>query len=86
MNYIKEVIKNFSKNEKDTGSPEVQIALSSYRIGVLSRHLKMFKQDHQAKRNLLFCVNQRKKLAKYLRKKNPQKINKIMKKLNMKKI
>lgn len=83
MNYISEIIKKFSRNENDTGSPEIQIAASSYQINNLARHLKLFKKDHQARKRLLAYVNKRKKLIKYFKKKEPSKVKDLIKKLNV---
>lgn len=83
MNYISEIIKKFSRSENDTGSPEIQIATSSYQINNLARHLKLFKKDHQARKRLLAYVNKRKKLIKYLKKQESFKVKDLIEKLNM---
>jgi small subunit ribosomal protein S15 len=61
-----EVIKEFQENEGDTGSPRVQIALLTRRINNLSGHLKKHKGDDHSRRGLLGMVGQRRKLFKYL--------------------
>jgi small subunit ribosomal protein S15 len=61
-----EVIKNFANHEKDTGSPEVQVALLTSRITELSEHLKVHKKDHSSRRGLLKLVGKRSKLLRYL--------------------
>ncbi|VDN45925.1 ribosomal protein S15 (BS18) [Petrocella atlantisensis] len=61
-----EIIAKFGRNEQDTGSPEVQIALLTWRINHLTDHLKMHKKDHHSRRGLLKLVGQRRGLLKYL--------------------
>lgn len=67
-----DIVKKFGKNDKDTGSSEVQIALLTERIRVLTEHVKMNKKDNHSKRGLVMLVSQRKKLLKYLRRVNPE--------------
>ena len=67
-----DIVKKFGKNDKDTGSSEVQIALLTERIRVLTEHAKMNKKDNHSKRGLVMLVSQRKKLLKYLRRVNPE--------------
>ena len=67
-----DIVKKFGKNDKDTGSSEVQIALLTKRIRVLTEHVKMNKKDNHSKRGLVMIVSQRKKLLKYLRRVNPE--------------
>ena len=61
-----EIIKTYRRDEKDTGSPEVQIALLTARINELNEHLKMHKKDHHSRRGLLMMVGQRRGLLNYL--------------------
>ncbi len=63
----KKIIAEFGLTEGDSGSPEVQIALASYRIAHLTEHLKMHKKDHHSRRGLLQLVGRRKRLQAYLR-------------------
>jgi len=65
-----EIISKFARNEKDTGSPEVQIALLTERIKNLTEHLKVNKKDHSSRLGLLKLVGQRRRLLRYLRKKD----------------
>ncbi len=65
-----EVIKSFAKNEKDTGSSEVQIAILSSRINELTEHLRVNKKDKSTQHGLLMMVSRRKKLLKYLSRKD----------------
>ena len=55
------------RHEKDTGSPEVQVAILSDRIGYLTEHLKIHRKDHHTRRGLLQLVGQRRRLLDYLR-------------------
>jgi small subunit ribosomal protein S15 len=61
------IIDKFKVHEKDTGSPEVQIAILSERIGQLTEHFKLHKKDHASRRGLLMMVNRRRQLLDYLR-------------------
>lgn len=60
------IIKEYGRNEHDTGSPEVQIALLTARITELTEHLKVHKKDHHSRRGLLMMVGQRRGLLNYL--------------------
>ena len=79
----KTLISKFATNKKDTGSSEVQIAVLSKRIQNLTEHFKNHKHDSHSKRGLLAMVNRRKKLLKYLSKKDELKYQEIIKKLNI---
>ena len=63
----KTVIESNRTHEKDTGSPEVQVALLSERIAYLTEHFKTHKKDHHSRRGLLKLVGQRRRLLDYLR-------------------
>ncbi len=65
-----QVIEKYRKHDQDSGSPEVQIALLTERINMLSDHFKMHKGDHHSRRGLLKMVGQRKRLLSYLKKKD----------------
>ena len=78
-----EIIKKFGRNEKDVGSSEVQIAILSEKIKHLTNHLKANKKDHSTKRGLIKMVNQRKKLLKYLNKKDHAKCLELCKTLGI---
>ena len=65
------VIKGFGRHEKDTGSPEVQIALITERINALNLHFSKFKKDTNSRRGFLKLIGQRRKLLKYLQATNP---------------
>jgi len=66
MNTKQEIIKEYGKSDKDTGSTEVQVALMSKRIDHLTEHLKDHKKDHHTRRGLLMLVGKRKRLLEYL--------------------
>lgn len=69
---IQEIVKQFGKDEKDTGSSKVQVALLTARIRSLTEHAKANKKDNHSRRGLVMLVAQRKKLLKYLRRTNPE--------------
>ncbi|MCK5654801.1 MAG: 30S ribosomal protein S15 [Candidatus Aureabacteria bacterium] len=81
----KEVIKEFQRADKDTGSSEVQIALITARINDLSEHLKAHKKDHSSRRGLLKLVGQRRSLLDYLITKSPSSYKEIISKLKLRK-
>lgn len=66
----KKLIDQFKIHDADTGSPEVQIALLTYRIGYLNEHFKIHKKDHHSRRGLLKLVGQRRRLLNYLKAKD----------------
>ena len=78
-----EIVKKFGKNEKDTGLPEVQIALLSEKINELTEHLKENAKDYQGRRGLLMMVGRRKRLLAYLKKRNLEKYRNLIKELNI---
>lgn len=78
------VIAKHQRHEKDTGSPEVQVAVLSQRINELAAHLKDNKKDHHSRRGLLKMVSDRRMHLKYLKKKNEAKYNALTKKLGIK--
>ena len=78
-----EIIKEFGRNEQDTGSPEVQIALLTERINSLNGHLKIHKKDHHSRRGLLMMVGQRRGLLNYLEWQDIERYRAIIKKLGL---
>jgi small subunit ribosomal protein S15 len=78
------IIKENKQHETDTGSSEVQIAILSARINHLVEHLKKNKKDNHTRRGLLILVGRRQKLVKYLKKKNPESLQTLAKKLKLK--
>ena len=79
------IIKDFARDEKDTGSPEVQIAILTNEINALTEHLKNNKQDKASKRGLLIKVGARRNLLNYLAKKDVQRYRDIVEKLGLRK-
>ena len=77
-----EIIKNFGRDEKDTGSSEVQIALLTERINELTEHLKVHKKDNHSRRGLLQMVGKRRNLLNYLSKNDLPKYREVVEKLN----
>ncbi len=78
---IEKIVKKYGKNDKDTGSSEVQVALLTSRIRSLTEHAKQNKKDNHSRRGLVMLVSQRKKLLKYLRRTNPDSYLKITEEL-----
>lgn len=73
-----DVVNKFRRNPQDTGSPEVQIALLSERINGLTEHFSAHKSDHASRRGLLKMVTQRRKLLDYLKDNAPERYQKIV--------
>ena len=80
-----EIIKEFQRDEKDTGSSEVQIALLTERINELTEHLKVHKKDNHSRRGLLKMVGKRRNLLNYLVKKDVNRYREIVEKLGLRK-
>jgi len=78
-------ITGYRLHEKDTGSPEVQIALLSQRIDQLTEHFKTHKKDHHSRRGLLKMVGQRRRLLDYLKKSNLDRYRKVVASLKLRK-
>ena len=78
-----EVIQEYHRHEKDTGSPEVQIAILTKRITQLTEHLREHKHDESSRRGLLKLVGRRRRLLAYLRKKDYQGYIQITDNLNI---
>ena len=79
------IIKDFAKNDKDTGSAEVQIAILSKEIEELTEHLKVHIHDYHSRRGLLKKVGQRRNMLQYLAKKDIQSYREVIKKLGLRK-
>jgi small subunit ribosomal protein S15 len=79
------IIKKYSRHNKDTGSPEVQVAILSARISELLSHLKKHAKDIHSKRGLLKMVSQRRKLLGYLKEESEKRYQALIKKLGLKK-
>ena len=80
-----EIINTYKRDENDTGSPEVQIALLTQRINELTEHLKVHKKDNHSRRGLLKMVGARRSLLKYLSEKDVQRYRDIVEKLGLRK-
>ena len=80
-----EIIKEYRRDEKDTGSPEVQIALLTERINDLTEHLKVHQKDNHSRRGLLKMVGSRRSLLNYLSRKDVQRYRDIVSKLGLRK-
>ena len=81
----KDIIKSLAINKSDVGSAEIQIGLLSNKIEKLAIHFKKFKKDKHSTVGLTKSVNKRKKLLSYLKKKNLESYNKVIKQLNLRK-
>ena len=79
------IIKEYATHEGDTGSPEVQVALLTYRINHLTEHLKSNMKDHHSRRGLLKMVGQRRGLLNYLTKVDINRYRAIVEKLGLRK-
>ncbi|MCI9015601.1 MAG: 30S ribosomal protein S15 [Clostridia bacterium] len=80
-----EIISTYKREEKDTGSPEVQIALLTERITELTEHLKIHVKDNHSRRGLLKMVGKRRNLLNYLAKKDIERYRDIVEKLGLRK-
>ncbi len=80
-----EIVKKFARSEKDTGSPEVQIAILTEEINTLTDHLKTHIHDHHSRRGLLKKVGQRRNMLNYLAKKDVKRYREVVKQLGLRK-
>ncbi len=80
-----ELINEYQVHQKDTGSPEVQIALMTERINHLTEHFNVHKKDHHSRRGLFKLVSQRRKLLNYLKNINIERYQKIVNRLGIRK-
>ncbi len=78
-----EIIQGYKRHQKDTGSPEVQVAILTERIKNLSDHLKQFPKDRHSRRGLIKMVNDRRRHLNYLMKKDRSKYLEIIKTLDL---
>lgn len=81
----KGIIGSYQLHEKDTGSPEVQIALLSARIEYLTEHFKTHKKDHHSRRGLLKLVGQRRRLLDYVKNKDVERYRAVIQRLGLRK-
>ena len=78
-----ELIKEYARGEKDTGSPEIQVAILSERIKNLTEHLKAHKKDFHSERGLMIMVGQRRRLLDYLKREDQGRYDAIIKSLGL---
>lgn len=79
------IINEFGLHESDTGSPEVQVALLTQRILLITEHLKVHKKDHHTRRGLLMLVGKRRRLLDYIKNKDITRYRKLIKTLKIRK-
>ena len=80
-----QIIAEYGRGEGDTGSPEVQIAVLTYRINDLNEHLKVHKKDYHSRRGLLKMVGQRRNLLAYLKEKDLERYRTLITRLGLRK-
>ena len=83
VEHKEEIIREHRKHEGDTGSPEVQVAVLTRRIGHLTEHLREHKHDYHSRRGLLKMVGRRRRLLKYLQKKDVERYRALIAKLGL---
>lgn len=79
----KKYVEQFGRDSKDTGAPEVQIAILTHRIRELTEHVKLHKKDHHTRRGLVMLVAKRKKMMKYLIRSNSESYVSLIKELSI---
>jgi len=79
------IVGDYQQAKNDTGSPEVQVALLSSRIGMLTEHFKVNSKDNHSRRGLLAMVSQRRKLLDYLKRKNADRYRALIERLGLRK-
>lgn len=79
------LIEQYRQGARDTGSPEVQIALLSERISYLTEHLKLHRKDFASRRGLIMMVNKRRRLLDYLNRRAPERYHEIVERLSLRK-
>jgi small subunit ribosomal protein S15 len=77
------IVADYARDEEDTGSPEVQVALLSARISELTEHFGEHKKDHHSRQGLLKMVNKRRKLLDYLKKKDQNRYRELISRLGL---
>jgi small subunit ribosomal protein S15 len=81
----RDIVTSYRRHDTDTGSPEVQIALLTDRIGYLTEHFKTHEKDHHSRRGLLKLVGQRRRLLDYLRGQDFQRYKTVIERLGIRK-
>ncbi len=79
------MIEQYRQSARDTGSPEVQIALLSERINYLTEHLRSHRKDYASRRGLIMMVNKRRRLLDYLNRRTPERYREIVERLSLRK-
>lgn len=79
------LIESYRVHSKDTGSPEVQVALLSERISYLTEHFRVHRKDHASRRGLLTMVSKRKRLLEYLKRHDPERYKRVIERLGLRK-
>ncbi len=77
------IIKEYQREDSDTGSPEVQVALLTHNINSLQEHFKEHKKDHHSRRGLLILVSRRRRLLAYLRRTQPERYQALIQRLGL---
>ena len=80
-----QIVKDFARDDKDTGSPEVQIALLTERIKEVAGHIRVNKQDFHSRRGLVMMVSKRNRLLRYLSRTNPERYQDTIQRLGLRK-
>jgi len=78
-----EIIAEYGRDENDTGAPEVQVALITYRVRELTEHLKVHKHDHHSRRGLKRLVGQRRRLLRYVEKQDVMRYRGLIERLGL---
>jgi len=78
-----DILNEYKRQENDTGSPEVQVALMTHRIKYLTEHFKVHKKDHHSRQGLQALVNKRRKLLRYLKNRNNERYYDLIKSLGL---
>jgi len=81
----KEIIEKYQVHQSDTGSPEVQVAILTARIGYLQEHFERHQKDHHSRHGFLKLVGQRRRLLNYLKQADPQRYTTLIRKLGIRK-
>ncbi|MBL0060426.1 MAG: 30S ribosomal protein S15 [bacterium] len=79
----RQLMDQYGRSKDDTGSPEVQVALLTHRINYLTEHLKTNKKDNHSRRGLLLLVSKRRRILKYLNKKDVNRYRELVKQLGL---
>ena len=80
-----EIVRQYRTHDSDTGSPEVQVALLTGRIGYLTDHFKSHAKDHHSRRGLLKLVSRRRRLLDYLKSESPDRYRRLIERLGLRK-